>query len=35
MDTADLTVDTGLLSGSVAVRRIIKALQELPSSATG
>jgi len=35
VELADLIIDTGVLSGPAAVRRIMKALQELPSTATG
>jgi len=34
-ELADLIVDTGGLSGQAAVRRIVKALEETPSNATG
>jgi shikimate kinase len=32
-ETADLTVDTGVLSGQAAVKRIVSALQQVPAAA--
>jgi shikimate kinase len=34
-ELADLIVDTGLLSGQAAVRRIVKAFHDLPAAANG